>query len=109
MAATGLETASAGAPRLPGHALLLCEGARGDSLVALLDQDGFCVAAGSACASGTSEPSYVLTAMGLPPEAARSALRVTLGPETTDAEVDAFAPALDAALAGLRVAAGALR
>jgi cysteine desulfurase len=107
-AACGLRSASSGAERLPGHALLLAGGVRGDLLVHVLDGAGFCVAAGSACASGSAEPSYVLTAMGLEQAAARSALRVTLGPETTDAEADAFAVALREAHAPLRRALEAL-
>ena len=87
------EVAGVRAPRLPGHALLLA-GVRGDTLVHLLDGEGICVAAGSACAAGDAAPSYVLAAMGFEPGIARGALRVTLGPETTDDEVDAFLAAL---------------
>ena len=85
----GLPVASAGAPRLPGHALLLA-GVRGDLVVHQLDGDGICVAAGSACAAGSAEPSYVLAAMGIDPATARGAVRVTLGPESAAAEIDAF-------------------
>ncbi len=97
----GLPVASAAAPRLPGHALLLA-GVRGDLVVHQLDADGICVAAGSACAAGSAEPSYVLAAMGLDPATARGAVRVTLGPETTASEVDAFLAAFVPARAGLR-------
>jgi cysteine desulfurase len=93
VAATGLPAAGARAERLPGHALLLT-GARGDMLVHLLDERGIAVAAGSACSSGDSAPSHVLVAMGLEADQARGALRVSLGPETTDDEVDAFVAAL---------------
>jgi cysteine desulfurase len=105
--AAGLPVAGAGPPRLPGHSLLLT-GVRGDSLVVQLDGDGICVAAGSACAAGTAEPSYVLRAMGCDDRTARGALRVSQGPETTDAEIDAFLGALDVRRAALAVAAGAL-
>jgi cysteine desulfurase len=88
----GLPVAAAGAPRLPGHACLLT-GVRGDTLVRLLDEEGFSVAAGSACASGDAAPSHVLVAMGIDDHVARGALRVTLGPSTTAAEVAAFASA----------------
>jgi cysteine desulfurase len=104
-AACGVAVAGAGAERLPGHACLLCDDVRGDVLVHVLDAEGFCVAAGSACAAGSAEPSPVLTAMGLDARQARSALRVSIGPETTDDDVDAFVPALRGALATLRVAA----
>ena len=93
IAGTGLPVAGDGAPRLPGHALLLT-GARGDLLVHLLDERGIAVAAGSACSSGDAAPSHVLVAMGIDADRARGALRVSLGPETTDAEVDAFVAAL---------------
>ena len=56
---------SAEAERLPGHSLLLADGIRSDLLVLSLDQAGFAVSAGSACASGESEPSHVLLAQGM--------------------------------------------
>ena len=63
--------------RLPGHSLALVGGVRGDTLVALLDEHGIAVAAGSACASGEAEPSHVLAAMGLAAEpGARRAARL---------------------------------
>ena len=96
----GLPVAGAGAPRLPGHALLLA-GVRGDLVVHQLDGDGICVAAGSACAAGSAEPSYVLAAMGIDPATARGAVRVTLGPESTAGEVDAFIAAFASARTGL--------
>ena len=96
----GLPGASAAARRLPGHALLLA-GVRGDLVVHQLDGDGICVAAGSACAAGSAEPSYVLAAMGIDPTTARGAVRVTLGPESDAAEVDAFLAAFRPARAGL--------
>ena len=98
--AAGVPVAAAGAPRLPGHALLLA-GVRGDLVVHQLDGAGICVAAGSACAAGSTEPSYVLSAMGIDPAAARGAVRVTLGPETTSDEVDAFLMAFTTAREGL--------
>jgi cysteine desulfurase len=95
-----LPVAAAGAPRLPGHALLLA-GVRGDLVVHQLDGDGICVAAGSACAAGSSAPSYVLAAMGIDAATARGAVRVTLGPESVAVEVDAFLRAFAPARAGL--------
>ncbi len=91
-----LPVAAAGAPRLPGHALLLA-GVRGDLVVHQLDGDGICVAAGSACAAGSAEPSYVLAAMGIDPATARGAVRVTLGPDSVASEIDAFIAAFTAA------------
>ena len=63
---------------------------------------GFAVSAGSACSAGSLEPSHVLLAMGQSPDEARTALRVTLGRFTTEAEVTAFAAALRQAVAEIR-------
>ena len=70
------------------------------------DQAGFAVAAGSACASGESEPSHVLLAQGLTPDQARSVIRVSIGIDTTEAEVDGFTAAVGECVERLR--AGAL-
>ena len=101
--ALDLPAAGAEAERLPGHSLLLT-GLRGDTLVRLLDERGIAVAAGSACASGATDPDPVLTAMGVDDRLARTAVRVSLGPETVEADIDALvvawgevAPALHAA------------
>lgn len=77
------------AERLPGHVHLVLPGAQGDSLLLLLDSAGIAVSTGSACQAGVPEPSHVVLAMGLGEQAARSALRLTLGRTTTDADVDA--------------------
>jgi len=83
---------------LPGTLHLTVPGAEGDSLLMLLDLAGFAVSTGSACQAGVPEPSHVLLAMGLDEQAARGALRVSLGPETTENEVDALLAALPAAV-----------
>lgn len=83
---------------LPGTLHLTVPGAEGDSLLMLLDLAGFAVSTGSACQAGVPEPSHVLLAMGLDEQAARGALRVSLGPETTEADVDALLAALPAAV-----------
>jgi cysteine desulfurase len=80
----------------------------GSDLVIALDLLGFAVSAGSACRSGAAEPSPVLLAMSMSPARARTAVRVSLGAETTEAEVDAFVSAL-ARLVGVRMAPGATR
>ncbi|WP_167041702.1 cysteine desulfurase family protein [Salinibacterium sp. ZJ454] len=85
--------------RLPGNAHFTFPGCEGDSLLFLLDMQGFSVSTGSACTAGVAEASHVLMAMGLPEADARGALRITLGPETTEQEVDAFVAALPAAVA----------
>ena len=84
--------------RLPNNAHFTFPGCEGDSLLFLLDAAGFSVSTGSACQAGVPEASHVLLAMGLSEPDARGALRITLGPETTEAEVDAFVAALPAAV-----------
>ena len=80
--------------RLAGNAHFTFPGCEGDSLLFLLDVAGFSVSTGSACQAGVPEVSHVLTAMGVPEEEARGALRFTLGHGTTAAEVDALVAAL---------------
>lgn len=103
-----LPVAGAAAPRLPGHALLLT-GARGDTVVRLLDERGIAVSAGSACASGDPQPDPVLEAMGVDPAFARGAVRVTLGPETVAADVAALVAAWSEIEDGLTAAREAAR
>jgi cysteine desulfurase len=88
--------------RLPGHSLLLVSGIRAELLVLGLDREGYAVAAGSACSAGDAEPSHVLLAQGMPSEAARSVLRVSMGAGTSAAEVDGFTAALERTIGTLR-------
>ncbi|MBW4033376.1 MAG: cysteine desulfurase [Acidobacteria bacterium] len=74
--------------RLPGNVHATFAGCEGDSLLFLLDVAGFSVSTGSACQAGVPEASHVLLAMGLSEADARGALRFTLGPDTTAAEID---------------------
>ncbi len=90
--------------RLDNNAHFTFPGCEGDSLLFLLDVAGFSVSTGSACQAGVPEASHVLLAMGLDEAEARGALRITLGPATTVAELDAFAVALPAAVAQARAA-----
>jgi cysteine desulfurase len=84
------------------------EGVAGEPLVLALDQEGVAVSSGSACASLAAEPSHVLRAMGLPPEAVRGAVRFSLSPFSTEAEVDEAARIAARAVERLRkVPAGA--
>jgi cysteine desulfurase len=84
--------------RLSGNAHFTFPGCEGDSLLFLLDVAGFSVSTGSACQAGVPESSHVLLAMGLTEADARGALRITLGEETTEAEIDAFVAALPEAV-----------
>jgi cysteine desulfurase len=99
-----IRISAAGAERLPGHLHAVFPGAQGDSLLLLLDAAGIAVSTGSACQAGVPEPSHVVRAMGLGDEAARSALRLTLGRTTTDADVDAVLAALPSAYRRARTA-----
>ena len=74
--------------RLPGNSNISFRKIEGDSLLFNLDLNGICASTGSACSSGSIDPSHVLTAMGLDAEDAGSALRVTFGKNNTKEEVD---------------------
>jgi cysteine desulfurase len=73
--------------RLPNSVSWVFEGVEGGDLVAALDLEGVAASTGSACTSGSAEPSHVLLAMGVPPERIRGSLRLTLGRTTTADEV----------------------
>jgi cysteine desulfurase len=73
--------------RLPNSVSWVFEGVEGGDLVAALDLEGVAASTGSACTSGSAEPSHVLQAMGVPPERIRGSLRLTLGRTTTADEV----------------------
>lgn len=88
--------------RLPGNAHFCFRDLEGESLLILLDQQGICASGGSACASGASEPSHVLAAIGLPNDLARGALRLTLSEETTREEIDVAVEALQEIVGRLR-------
>ncbi|MDY7224810.1 cysteine desulfurase family protein [Hyalangium rubrum] len=83
-----------GVLRVPNTSNLRFQGADGEALLIALDLEGICVSSGSACASGTLTPSHVLTAMGLTPAQAHGSLRFSLGPGTTEAEVERVVEAL---------------
>lgn len=74
--------------RLPGHANFSFEFIEGESMLMLLDMNGIYASSGSACTSGSLDPSHVLLAIGLPHEAAHGSLRLTLGRENTMEDVD---------------------
>ena len=85
----------------PGHAHVRFPGVLAEELLVLLDEAGVAASAGSACAAGAIEPSHVLSAMGWKDRAAREAVRFTLGPGTTEGEVDYARGAIAAAVASL--------
>jgi cysteine desulfurase len=98
--------------RVPNTTNISFDGLEAESLLIALDLEGVAVSTGSACSSGSLEPSHVLRAMGLPSSRARNSLRFSLGPATTEEEVDFVAgmlPALVARLRRLSRTAAALR
>jgi cysteine desulfurase len=74
--------------RLPGNANISFEAVEGESLLLLLSSNGICASSGSACTSGSLDPSHVLLAIGLPHEIAHGSLRVTFGEDNTLEDVD---------------------
>ena len=74
--------------RLPGNVNFCFEGIEGESLLLLLDDRGVCASSGSACTSGSLDPSHVLLAIGRPHEIAHGSLRLSLSEENTDEEID---------------------
>ena len=92
---------------LPNTANVSIPGAPSDQMVVNLDLEGISVSAGSACHSGAIEPSAVLASMGVPRDAALSAIRLSLAPETTEEEIARVAEAVVRVAARLRGRAGA--
>lgn len=78
------------ARRIPNTSFFAIEGIEGETLVTALDRKGFAVASGSACSSDSAEPSHVLLAMGVPPDLARGAVRVSFGAHNTTEQVTNF-------------------
>ncbi|MGB5111329.1 MAG: cysteine desulfurase family protein [Mycobacterium sp.] len=94
-----------GDARLPGNAHFTFRGCEGDALLMLLDAKGVECSTGSACTAGVAQPSHVLIAMGSDPAAARGSLRLSLGHNSTEADVDAALEVLPAAVERARHAA----
>ncbi len=88
--------------RLANTSNLAFDFVEAESVLALLDQAGICASSGSACTTGSLDPSHVLVAMGLTPARARGSIRFSLGKYTTDAEVDYLLEQLPQIIAKLR-------
>ncbi len=88
--------------RLPNNANFSFRFVEGESLLIMLDGKGICASSGSACTSGSLDPSHVLLAIGLPHEIAHGSLRLTLGGETTKEEIDYVVDSLKEIVATLR-------
>jgi cysteine desulfurase len=88
--------------RLPGTVSYVFPGTAGEAVLLELERRDVIVSSGSACAAGSDEPSHVLTAMGFEAEVARTAVRFSFGADTTTADVEAAAAALDDAVSAVR-------
>ena len=92
--------------RLPNNASFCFPGTQGEALVIALDLAGFAVSSGSACTSGDTEPSHVILALGIERDIAQGSLRLTVGRDTTEGDVDALLDALPPIVARLRSISG---
>ncbi len=95
------------APRVPNTSHLSFVGAEGEHLILSLDMKGIAVSSGAACKAGSSHPSHVLLAMGVPREVAQSAVRFSLGRCSTEQEIDRVLEILPAVVSKLRAASPA--
>ena len=88
--------------RLPATVNFCFEGIEGESLLLLLDDKGICASSGSACTSGSLDPSHVLLAIGRPHEVAHGSLRLSLGDDVTEADIDYIIQAVGEVVTYLR-------
>jgi cysteine desulfurase len=98
----GCQVTGLGALRVPGTVHVTFDDLASDELLFLLDQEGVCASAAASCSSGAASPSHVLAAMGVSHERARGSLRLSMGAETTDADVDAAIAILSSVVYRLR-------
>ena len=108
LAVDGTELTGHPKDRLPGHLSLIARDTDGTAVAVSLDLHGIAASVGSACTSGSTEVSHVLSAMGYPEEEARGALRLTLGRTTTEAEIDEAAGIIPSVIASMRIGAAAV-
>ncbi len=88
--------------RLPNNVNFCFQFVEGESLLIMLDMKGICGSSGSACTSGSLDPSHVLLAIGLPHEIAHGSLRLTLGEDTTKEDIDYTVEAIKEIVGQLR-------
>jgi cysteine desulfurase len=98
----GITVLGASAPRVPNTSGMIVARVEGEAITLRLSMLGFAISSGSACSSGANEPSYVITAMGFDPGIAQGAIRISLGVDNTDEEVDAFLEAFPQVVSRLR-------
>ncbi|MFV2063872.1 MAG: cysteine desulfurase family protein [Chloroflexota bacterium] len=102
LAVEGVELTGHGSERLPGLLSVIVPELSGDDLVLALDLEGIACSTGSACTTGSVEPSHVLTAMGYPPAEARGSLRLSLGRTNSDDDVERASTLIPAIIERLR-------
>jgi cysteine desulfurase len=108
LAVDGVELTGHPKDRLPGHLSLIARETDGTAVSVSLDLNGIAASVGSACTSGSTEVSHVLTAMGYPEEEARGSLRLTLGRTTTEAEIEEAVAVIPPVIASMRMGAAAV-
>ena len=108
LGAPGTETTGHPRQRLPGMVSIIARDTDGASVAMSLDLEGIACSVGSACTTGSTEVSHVLTAMGYPEEEARGALRLSLGRTTTDADISTASEVVPRVLASMRLGAYAV-
>jgi cysteine desulfurase len=102
LAVDGVERTGHETDRLPGLLSVIVPDLGGDDIVIALDLEGIACSTGSACTTGSVDPSHVLTAMGYPPNEARGSLRLSLGRSNSDEDVDIASRLIPAAILRLR-------
>jgi cysteine desulfurase len=108
LAVDGVELTGHPKDRLPGHLSLIARETDGTAVSVSLDLNGIAASVGSACTSGSTEVSHVLTAMGYPEEEARGSLRLTLGRTTAEAELVEAVAVIPPVIASMRMGAAAV-
>jgi cysteine desulfurase len=108
LAVEGAELTGHPKERLPGLLSIIARDTDGTSVTLSLDLEGIACSVGSACTTGSTEVSHVLSAMGYPDEEARGALRMSLGRTTTDAEIDTASEVVPRVIASMRLGSAAV-
>jgi cysteine desulfurase len=108
LAVEGAELTGHPKERLPGLLSIIARDTDGASVALSLDLEGIACSVGSACTTGSTEVSHVLSAMGYPDEEARGALRMSLGRTTTDAEIDTACEVIPRVIASMRLGSAAV-
>lgn len=99
---TGVVGDDGSSDRVAGICHVCIPGVESEALLLLMEQSEVYASAGASCSSGAMEPSHVLEAMGVPPEMSKGSIRLSMGPDTTDEEIDAALEVIPRAVARLR-------